>query len=94
MAWCRFPEICDIYKIEIGIYDPRSKRILPRTVKQREKCVHVHKRHYCVIWKKNREDSLLNGVEEIDKNLKHVKNKKKKIFQNEEFVIDFQSMKH
>ena len=28
-----------------------------------------------MIWKKNRKDSLLNGVDEIDKNFKYVKNK-------------------
>ena len=28
-----------------------------------------------MIWKKNRKDSLLNGVEQIDKNFKYVKNK-------------------
>ena len=31
------------------------------------------KNHYCVIWKKKRKDSLLNGVEEIAKNIKFVK---------------------
>ena len=30
---------------------------------------------YCVIWKKNRKNSLPNGVEEIDKSFKYVKNK-------------------
>ena len=72
MARCRIQEFCERYKIDIGIYDDKSKRILPRTVKQRNKCVHIHKNHYCVIWKKNRKDSLLNGVEEIDRNFKYV----------------------
>ena len=61
--------------MDIAIYDPESKRNLPRTVKQRDKCVHIHENHFCVIWKKNRKESLLNGVEEIDKNFKYVKNK-------------------
>ena len=72
---CRIPEIYNRYKIEFGIYDPKSKKILPRKVNERDKCVHIHKKHYCVFWKKCRKDSLLNGVEEIDKNFKHVKNK-------------------
>ena len=75
MARCRIPEFYERYKIDIGIYDLNSGRILPRTVKQRNKCVYIHKNHYCVIWKKNRKDSLLNGVDEIDKNFKYVKNK-------------------
>ena len=63
---CRIPEFCERYEIDIGIYDPKSKRILPCTVKQRDKCVYIHKNHYCVIWKKNRKNSLLNGVNEIE----------------------------
>ena len=50
------------------------KKILPMNVKQKDICVHIHKKHYCVSWKKNRRDSLLNGVEEIDKNFNYVKN--------------------
>ena len=75
MSRCRIPEFCNRYKIDIGIYDLNSKRILPWTVKQKNICVHIHRNHYCVIWKKNRKDSLLNGVNEIDKNFKYVKNK-------------------
>ena len=73
---CRIPEFCEGYKIDIGIYDDKSKRILPRTVKQRDKSVHIQKNHYCVVWKKkDRRDSLLNGVDQIDENLKIVKNR-------------------
>ena len=75
MARCRIPEFCKRYKIDIGIYDLNTKRILPWTVKQKNICVHIHRNHYCVIWKKNRKDSLLNGVDEIDKNFKYIKNK-------------------
>ena len=73
MNRCRIPDFCKRYKIDIGIYDLNSKRILPWSVKQKNICVYIHKNHYCVIWKKNRKDSLLNGVEEIDKNFKFVK---------------------
>ena len=75
MARCRIPEFCKRYKIDIGIYDLNSKRILPWTVKQKNICVHIHRNHYCVIWKKNRKDSLLNGVQEIENNFKYIKNK-------------------
>ena len=74
MARCRIPEFCKRYKIDIGIYDLNSKRILPTTVKQKNNCVYIHRNHYCVFWKKNRKDSLLNGVKEIEKNFKYVKN--------------------
>ena len=75
MTRCRIPEFCERYKIDIGIYDLNKQRILPRTVRQRDKCVYIHKNHYCVIWKKNRRDSLLKGGDEVDKNFKYVKNK-------------------
>ena len=73
MARCRIPEFCKRYKLDIGIYDLNSKRILPWTVKQKNICVHIHRNHYCVIWKKNRKYSLLNGVQEIENNFKYVK---------------------
>ena len=75
MARCRIPEFCERYKMDIGIYYLKTNRILPQTVKQKNICVYIHKNHYCVIWKKNRKNSLLNGVNEIDKNFKYVKNK-------------------
>ena len=74
MPRCRIPEFCKRYKIDIGIYDLNNGRILPRTVKQKNICVYIHKNHYCVIWKKNRRGSLLNGVNEIGKNFKYIKN--------------------
>ena len=74
MTRSSIPEFCERYRIDIDIYDPKSRRILPRNVKQRDICVHIHNNHYCVIWKKNRKDALNNGVDEIDRNFKYVKN--------------------
>ena len=73
MTRCRIPEFCERYKIDIGNYDAKSKRILARNVEPRDKCVYILKNPYCVIWKKNRKDSLLNGLDEIGKNFKYVK---------------------
>ena len=75
MARCRLPEFCKRYKIDIGIFHLKTKRILSQTVKQKNICVYIHENHYCVIWKKNRKDSLLNGVNEIERNFQKVKNK-------------------
>ena len=72
-----FQNFANHIKIYIGINDPRSKGILPRNVKQRGICVHIHENHYCVIWKKNRKDALQNGVDGIDKIFKMLKMKKK-----------------
>ena len=66
MTRCTIPEFCERYKLDIGIYDPKSKRILPINVKERNIYVNIHKNQYCVFWKKNRKDFLLSVVEEID----------------------------
>ena len=75
MTRCRVPEFCGRYKKDIGPYDLKSNRILPRSVKQRDVCVYIQKNHFCVIWKKNRKDALINGVEERETNFKYVKNR-------------------
>ena len=46
MTRFRIPEICDRFKTDIGIYDLQSKRILPRSVKQREVCVYNIKNYF------------------------------------------------
>ena len=43
MAWCRISESCVRYKIDIGNYDRKSKRILPGNGKQRDICVYIQK---------------------------------------------------
>ena len=43
-------------------------------------CEYIHENHYSVIWKKNRKDSLQNGVGEIDRNFIFVKKNKGKQF--------------
>ena len=75
MTRCSIPEFCERFEIEVGIFDVKSKRILHRTVKERNKCLYIHKIHYCVLWKKSRKDSLLRGVEEIKRTFKYNKNK-------------------
>ena len=37
--------------------------------------MYIQRNHYCVIWKKNKKDSSLNGIQEIENNFKYVKNK-------------------
>ena len=75
MTHCGIPEFCERFKIEIGIYDVESKRLLHRTVKERNVPLYILKIHYCVLRKKNRKDSLPNGVEEIGRTFKDINNK-------------------
>ena len=60
---------------DVGIFDLKSKQILPRSVKRRGICVCINKNQYCVLWKKNKRDKLLNGVEETKTNSNYVENK-------------------
>ena len=43
MTRCRIPDFLERYKIDIGMFDLKSKQILPRSVKQRDVCVYVQK---------------------------------------------------
>ena len=52
MTRCRSPKFCERYKIEFGIQDHKGKKVPPRSVKQNDKCLCIHKNQYCVIWKK------------------------------------------
>ena len=72
---CKIPDFRERYKKDIGIYDDKSKRILHRSVKQRDKCLYSHNNHYSVIWQKKRKDALLIGLEETNRNFKYFKNK-------------------
>ena len=74
MTRCRIPEFSERYQIDIGIFDPKGKRIFSRNVKQRDMCVFVQK-ITIVSFGKMRRDSSLNGVEEIDKNFNYGKYK-------------------
>ena len=93
MTECRTPKFCERYKVDIGIYDLKSRRTILKNVKRKDICVYIHKNHYCVIWKKIRKDSLLNGAEEIERNFKHIENMWRKKFWVKGFDVDFQNMK-
>ena len=75
MNRCRIPDCCERYKIDTGIYDPKSKWILSRSIKPKDLCVHTHKKLLLCFLEKKRQGSLLNGVEEIDRSLQYVKNR-------------------
>ena len=72
MTRCRIPNFFERYKIDNGIYDPKLKLIFPRFVKRRDNCVNIHNNHFCVFWKKNRRNSLINGVHEKNRMFKYV----------------------
>ena len=54
MTPCRIPEFCERYRVEIGIYDLKCKRILPMIVNERNICLNFHKHHNIVNWKKKK----------------------------------------
>ena len=48
---------------------------------------------YCVIWKENRKDSLLNAVDESERNFIYVKNKVIEDNSSQRICIDFLGVK-
>ena len=38
----------------------------------RDKCIYLHKNPFCIFWKNNRRDSIINGEDEIQRNFKYV----------------------
>ena len=48
MTRCRIPKFCERYKVDIGINDLKSKINLPRSVKQRDICLNIHKKPFCL----------------------------------------------
>ena len=70
MTRCRISNLCERFQLDIGSCDLKSKRTNPRSVNQKFINLYLHQKHFCVIWKKNRNDSLLNGREKIEKNFK------------------------
>ena len=57
------------------IDDVKSKRILPRSVNEKNICFYTHKKHYCVPWKRNKGNALLGAINEIERNCRNFKNK-------------------
>ena len=77
MIRCRIPQFFERYKEGIGICNPKGKRILARSVKEKNMCFYIHQNHCGVICKKDSKDRLPNGIEEKEENFKYVKNKLK-----------------
>ena len=66
MTTARIQPFVTKYEIDIGIFN--GKQILPKTVKERRKCLYLYKNHFCVIWG----NSLSKAVKEVEANFKFV----------------------
>ena len=66
MTKARIQPFVTQHKIDIGIFD--GKAIRPDSVKERRKCLYLHKNHICVIWG----DSLKKAVKEVEANFKFI----------------------
>ena len=52
MNQCKIPEFWERYIQQNGIYDLKSKRKLPTSVKQRDICLYTHINNQCVFGRK------------------------------------------
>ena len=68
MTLARTQPFAKKYGIEIGYFN--GKEVMPRSVKERKKCLYLHNKHFCCIWG----DSLKRAVDELQTNFKLVSN--------------------
>ena len=59
------------YNLDLAVYQLNKGRIFPETVKKGNICLYLHKDQFCVKGKLNRKTSLLDWIDEIDKNFEH-----------------------
>ena len=58
MTRCGIPKVCKRYKLDIGIYDLNSKRILTRNVKQKKTNVYIFIKFIIVLFGRKTEKIL------------------------------------
>ena len=75
MLRARVSLFCKRVGIGIGFWSNEDKRIMPRNCPVRNKCLYLYKQHYCVIWKNNDNDSLLNAAKEVENNFQYIRNR-------------------
>ena len=73
MLKTRIPIFCKRVGINIGFCSEEKKRILPRSCPERNKCIYLHKHHYCVLWKNSIRESLLTSSKEVENNFQYIR---------------------
>ena len=68
MTLARIQPFVKQYGIEIGYFN--GKEVMPRSGKERRKCLYLQNNHFCCIWG----DSLKKATEEVEANFKLVNN--------------------
>ena len=58
-------------RLDIGVYNLNSERMFLRTLTQKIICLFLYKTHFCILWKLNRRNSLLDVVAEIKNNFRY-----------------------
>ena len=51
MRSAKIQPFCKKHNINLGVYNPKQQKILPRSVTERRICLFIHKNRFCVIWK-------------------------------------------
>ena len=67
----RVQPFCTQYELDLGVYILNNKRLLPRTVKERNIFIYLHENRFCAIWELDRETKLLDAVDEIENHFQH-----------------------
>ena len=70
MTSAKMQPFCTKQKINLGVYNPKQKEFLPRSVTERRICLFIHKNHFCVIWK-TRKTNFTDAIKEIENSFEY-----------------------
>ena len=73
MTSAKIQPFCKKCNFNLGVYDPKQKRFLPLSIKERRTCLYIHKRLFCVIWKTVKATST-DAIKELENNFDYEPN--------------------
>ena len=73
MTSAKIQPFCKKHKINLGVYNPKQQKSLPRSVTEQKICLFNHKNQFCVIWKREKTNST-DAIKELEKNFEYQPN--------------------
>ena len=73
MTSAKIQPFCRKHTVNLGVYCPQQKRILPVSIEERRACAYIHKNHFCVIWKTIK-TTFTDAIKELENNFEYEPN--------------------
>ena len=73
MTSAKLRHFCKKHNNNLGFYNSKQQKILPRSVTEQKICLFIHKNHFCVIWKREK-TNFTDAIKEIEKNFEYQPN--------------------